>query len=172
MTLGGQKMKQSKPRLQIIRGLPGSGKTTLALRRYSHLMRLETDMFFYSRGAYRFTMERNHDAVEWFKEEVRRLCATGMDFVVTGVFAAHTERLDFVIAAGLARRYDVYIKTLTSQHKGVHAVPEEHFKAMKAAFVPHAELCEKYAEYPHVHFGLMPTKYPLEHLKRRNRKTT
>lgn len=165
-------MKIRHPRIQIIRGLPGSGKTTLALRRYSHLMRLETDMYFYSRGAYRFTMERNKKAVDWFKVAVAQLTITNMDFVVTGVFAAHTERLDYVIQAAMAMGYDVYVKTMKSQYKGVHGVPAKHFNAMKEAFVSEKVLKAEYAGYNQVHFGLMPTRYPLEHLKRRNRKTT
>ena len=91
-------MEKSRPRMQIIRGLPGSGKTTLALKRYSHLLRLETDMFFYSQGAYRFSKCRNERAVRWFLDEIEMLCMNKVDFVATGVFAAHTERLAETIA--------------------------------------------------------------------------
>ena len=165
-------MKQNRPRLQIIRGLPGSGKTTLALKMYPHLLRLETDMFFYSKGAYRFTMERNRTAVDWFREEVMRLCGYDIDFVVTGVFAAHTERLEFVIEMALIAGYDVYIKTLTTQFKGIHAVPEEHFNAMKATFLPEKELKKMYPrkDFPQIHFGLMDKGMELAHLKKLRRK--
>ena len=159
-------MKQNRPRLQIIRGLPGSGKTTLAINRYPFLLRLETDMYFYSRGAYRFSMNRNINAVSWFMESVWKMCESKSDFVVTGVFAAHTERLNHTIETALSEGYDVYIKTLTTQYKGIHAVPEEHFNSMKASFVSDRKLREIYKRYQRVHFGLMPTDYPLAHLKK------
>lgn len=160
-------MQQIRPRLQIIRGLPGSGKTTLALKRYSHLMRIETDMFFYRQGAYRFTLENNRNAVKWFNLAISRLCSTGMDFVATGVFAAHTERLAHAINCGIAYGYDVYVKTLTNRYKGIHAVPEEHYNAMKEAFMSERALKRMYPheDFPRVHFGLMSKGMALAHLK-------
>lgn len=66
--------KSNRPRLQVIRGLPGSGKTTLALKRYPHLLRLESDFFFYTRGAYRFSLPRNKKAVDWLFNAVKMFC--------------------------------------------------------------------------------------------------
>lgn len=165
-------MQQNRPRLQIIRGLPGSGKTTLALKRYPHLLRLETDMFFYSKGAYRFTLLRNELAVDWFMKEIDILCMGNVDFVATGVFAAHTERLQETIARALKYKYNVYIKTLTTQFKGIHAVPKEHFDAMKANFLPEKELKKIYPseKYPQIHFGLMGKGMELVHVKKLRRK--
>ena len=158
--------KKQRPRLQIIRGLPGSGKTTLALKRYPQLMRIETDMFFNRQGAYRFTMENNRNACEWFQEEVESMCHAGLDFVVTGVLAAHTERLYEVIETAYLYGYDIYIKTLTSQYKTIHGVPKKHFEGMRKAFTAEKELKKKYGGNKSIHFGLMPTKYPLAHLKK------
>lgn len=146
---------ERKPRLQIIRGLPGSGKTSLALDRYSHLMRIETDMFFTRRGKYVFTLELNKNAVKWFNKTVRDIAKTGMDFVVTGVFAAHTERLANTISTGLDCGYDVYIKTLTKNYGNIHDVPEEHLKAMRNVFVSERKLRQIYKS-KEIHFGLMP----------------
>jgi predicted ABC-type ATPase len=147
--------KLAKPRLQIIRGLPGSGKTTLALDRYSHLMRIETDMFFMRDGKYTFTLDLNKKAVKWFNKTVRDMAKTGMDFVVTGVFAAHTERLATTIAAGLDNGYEVYIKTLARDYGNIHNVPQDHLKAMKDSFVSDRKLKKVY-EAKEIHFGLMP----------------
>ena len=162
--------KEIRPRLQIIRGLPGSGKTTLALKRYPHLLRLETDMFFYSQGAYRFSKCRNERAVRWFLDEIEILCMNKVDFVATGVFAAHTERLAETIARAVKWHYDIYIKTLTTQFKGIHAVPEEHFQAMKSAFLPNKELRIIYKDVPNVHFGMMSDGMELAHLKKGKKK--
>lgn len=165
-------MTRSRPRLQIIRGLPGSGKATLALKRYPHLLRLETDMFFYSKGAYRFSMKRNKAAVLWFLSEIELLCRGKVDFVATGVFAAHTERLKETISRALNLGYDVYIKTLTTQYKGIHAVPKEHFDAMKASFVPEDDLCKVYKHIKRVHFGLMDKGMTLAHLEKQEKEKT
>ncbi|MBO6031758.1 MAG: hypothetical protein J6Q22_09815 [Prevotella sp.] len=167
-------MEKNRPRMQIIRGLPGSGKTTLALKRYSHLMRLETDMYFYRNGSYRFTLKNNKAAVKWFERMVGEACSNGVDFVVTGVFSAHTERLKTVINLGLAYGYDVYIKTLTSRYKGIHEVPKKHYDAMKHSFVDDRELKKQYSSpvFRGVHFGLMDKGMSLEHLKKTNKKET
>jgi predicted ABC-type ATPase len=153
--------KSNRPRLQIIRGLPGSGKTTLALERYPHLLRLETDMYFSRHGEYIFTRELNKKAVAWFENAVFDFAYEKFDFVLTGVFAAHTERLEYCIRQALDFGYDVYIKTLTANHGNVHNVPKAHLDAMKAAFVSESELKKKYRRNTHVHFGLMPRKLNL-----------
>lgn len=146
------------PRVQIIRGLPGSGKTTLAKQRFSHLMRIETDMFFSRCGRYVFTKELNRKAVKWFNKTVRECCAAGMDFVVTGVFSAHTERLWTTVKTALDAGYEVYIKTLNADYGNIHNVPHEHLDAMRAAFVSDRQLRREYAGNNHVHFGLMPLR--------------
>lgn len=145
----------SRPRLQIIRGLPGSGKSTLAIREYPSLLRLETDMYFSRGGEYVFTLDLNKKAVKWFNKTVCNIAKTGMDFVLTGVFAAHTERLTKVVEAGIENGYDVYIKTLTDSFGNIHNVCKEHLDAMRRDFMPEREL-KKLFPMKEVHFGLMP----------------
>lgn len=145
----------NNPRLQIIRGLPGSGKTTLAARLYPHIMRIETDMFFTRGGEYRFTLERNAEVVELFCAAVRSFCEARMDLVLTGVFAAHTERLGRVVVWAKAFGYDVFIQTLTDNFGNTHGVPPEHLEAMRKNFVSDEELREIYGT--DVVFGLMST---------------
>ena len=148
-----------KPRIQIIRGLPGSGKTTLAVNHYPHLMRVETDMFFTTGGEYIFTLERNRRAVQWFLITVADLCRQGMDFVVTGVFAAHTERLDKVVETALAHGYSVFIQTQTADYGNIHGVPQAHLDAMRRDFASDEELAKRYGTK--VIFGLMSEKLKL-----------
>lgn len=160
--------KTQRPRLQIIRGLPGSGKTTLAMSKWPQLMRLETDMYFYREKEYRFTLDLNLAAVEWFSAMVEDFCRCGFDFVTTGVYAAHTERLTRVVDIALANGYEVYIKTLSADYGSVHRVPKHDLDSMKRAFVPEKELKKLYKGNKQVHFGLMPTKYTLAHLRKKH----
>ena len=144
-----------RPKLFIIRGLPGSGKTTKALHYFPHLMRVETDMYFSRNDKYIFTKELNERAVKWFHKSVREFAKTGMDFVVTGVFAAHTERLAKTVKAGLDYGYDVFIETLTADFGNIHKVPKAHLQSMREAFVSEGELRKIYKGNRRVHFGLI-----------------
>lgn len=145
------------PKMQIIRGLPGSGKTTLAVKRYSHLLRIETDMFFQRESKYIYTEDLNKKAVEWFYHMVESACKGKIDFVVTGVFAAHTERLERVVSTALRNGYEVYLHTQTAQYKGTHNVPQGTFESMKRHFISEQELKSIYSkvDFPNIEFGLM-----------------
>lgn len=146
----------NRPMLQIIRGMPGSGKTTLAVKRYPHLLHFESDMYFTRAGRYKFTKKRNAEAVDWFLTNVSNVANFDkIDFVITGVFAAHTERLQHCIDQALLNGYEVYIKTLKNDFGNIHNVPKAHLDAMRAAFVSDRELKEKYKGCKRIHFGLM-----------------
>lgn len=152
-----------RPRLQIIRGLPGTGKTTLAIKRYSHLMRVEADMFYARRGQYRFSDVLSRTATAWYNRTVTDFCAEGFDFVVTGVFGTMYGRLEKTIQIATCWDYDIFIKTRTRRFKSVHAVPEEVLNDMAAAFLLDEELKYFLRENPNerVHFGLMSSALPI-----------
>lgn len=148
-----------KPRLQIIRGLPGSGKSTLAARRWPRLLKLESDFYFERGGEYKYTDERNVEACRWLLIESSRILELGIDFVVCGVFSAHTENLDKFVEFALESGYEVWIETAGGNYQNVHGVKAEDLTAMKAAFKSHAEIVAQYRETPGVKFGVMPTRY-------------
>lgn len=162
----------NSPRLQIIRGMPGSGKTTLAIAKYPSLMRLETDMCFTRGAEYIFSKVRNRSAVKWFNCLFFNCCHEKMDFVVTGVFAAHTESLELCIDSARMFGYEVYIKTLSPKFKNIHNVASKDYEAMKETFVPEKQLRDLYKNDKHIHFGLMPSKIKIRKPQCQAGKTT
>ena len=148
--------------MQIIRGLPGAGKTTLALKEYPDIFRIEADMFFTRGGKYYFMTELVGESTKWFYDTIRLAVSSGVDIVLTGVFPGHsTSRLPNVIAMALENDYEVYIKTLLTDYGNTHGVPEKQLGMMKKAFVPEEVLSSIYAEHRQVHFGLMPRTEPI-----------
>ena len=151
------------PRLQIIRGLPGSGKSTCARMRYPDLCHFETDQFCRRNGAYRWGVARDVDAHSWLDEMVVRCLGFGFDFVVCGVFptAGHLGRL---VRRGLYSGYDVWISTLepNPNYSSIHAVRPADFAKMEKAFVPDSLLEDEFHEMEstvnngcRVYFGCM-----------------
>ena len=76
--------------LTILRGLPGSGKTTLgeALCARTGAVLVEADQFFISpHGLYEFDRRRIRDAHAWCESRVRELLDKGRDVVVANTFS-------------------------------------------------------------------------------------
>lgn len=150
-----------KPRLQIIRGLPGSGKSTRAAK-WPHLLRLEADYYFQRGGQYAFGDARNKSAEWWLMGQISQTCQLGIDFVVCGVFAGGTtESLDVVVRMALESGYEVWIETMEADFGNVHGVRAEDYERMADGFVLAEELWCEYADQPDVHFGAMPSEFEI-----------
>lgn len=78
--------------LVVIRGLPGSGKTTmagvLALVGYAHF---EADMFFMREGRYAYDSTRVRDAHAWCQSMTRKALGEGRRTVVSNTFTRVSE---------------------------------------------------------------------------------
>lgn len=154
-----------KPRLQIIRGLPGSGKSTRAAK-WPHLLRLEVDYYFHRAGRYEFGAERNKSAEWWLTGQISQICRLGIDFVVCGVFSGGTtENLDVVVRMARESGYEIWIKTMEADFGNVHGVRAEDYERMADGFMLAEELRCMYADRPDVHFGEMPTGFDVAPMK-------
>lgn len=73
--------------LVLVRGLPGSGKSTIAQQMgkqgYIHV---EADMYFLVKGRYVFNPIKNGDAHKWCQKEVRVALKLGRRVVVSNTF--------------------------------------------------------------------------------------
>ena len=112
--------------LILIRGLPGSCKSTLA--KTFDCFHIEADMFFVRNGEYKwFHTGKNH---EWCLEMVENCIVIGMDIVISNTFTQIWEMQKYL---GLAEEYNYNIRVISCQNefKNKHSVPEETLKKMK-----------------------------------------
>lgn len=120
-------------RLVIVRGLPGSGKSTFAEHEFKGVFRLENDMFHVQDGAYRFSQGRQKDAVAWCLNMCDAALRSGMDVVVSNTF---TKRKYVAAYRRLAERagagFDVY--RMAGRFENVHAVPGDVLENMEKGF--------------------------------------
>lgn len=126
------------PRLVLIRGLPGTGKTTLAhgylAKGYRHL---EADQFFMQSGQYRFHKERLPEAHEWCLDQTRRALEDGGYVCVANVFAAVADVKQYT---ELGVGYEIVEATYTGRSK--HKVHAATLRAMRRRWVPTPRMVE------------------------------
>lgn len=148
--------------IQIIRGLPGSGKSTIA--RNFDCLHLELDMFCVRGRKYGWSKEKDriaHNLLDWALRDFMR---EGIDLVVAGVFATAGGTLERIVCYAHEFGYEVYIKTLPKLYKDVHGCSQEDLDRFAAAFqrdavvqstlyLKHANLTDWLTD--HVHYGLM-----------------
>lgn len=133
-----EQQASSSPRLVLIRGLPGSGKSTKAKayleEGYEHF---EADMFFIHDGCYMFDQERLNEAHDWCLSQTREALARGSHVVVANVFATKED-----LAPYTSLGFDFEILEAKGRSKSVHGVPIELMEAMRARWIPTAKLIE------------------------------
>jgi len=116
--------------LTLIRGIPGSGKSTYALRHYPGRLIVEADMLTMQGGRYRFDVDKLPERRQAALSIVSEALSIEADVVVTGTLATKAE-LDKYI--DLARMYDSSHEVVVCEGKfqSVHAVPLQVIASMK-----------------------------------------
>ena len=125
--------------LFLLRGLPGSGKTTLAemLMRDCDYPHNEADMYFVdTTGYYNFNPAEIHKAHMWCKDHTEfDMMAGRSPVVVANTFTMDWEMEDYYKLAE-TYGYRVHSIVVENRHGGVneHGVPEEKIQQMRNRF--------------------------------------
>lgn len=117
----------------LIRGLPGSGKSTIAKNLIGWYMHIETDQYWMENGEYKFDMSRIKEAHAWCLNETRDLIVKGFNPVVSNTFTTAFEMLPYF---DLAKEFNIRPQVLLAQGQfgNIHNVPDEVLSKMAARF--------------------------------------
>jgi Predicted kinase len=116
--------------LYLIRGLPGSGKSTFA-KKIAEVI-CEADMFFEKDGAYAYDREKLPEAHAWCKEKVKEAMISGLNpIAVANTFVKRWEMDDYLNLAN-KNYYQVTEVTMSGPvRKNEHKVPDETIVRMR-----------------------------------------
>lgn len=120
------------PTLTIIRGLPGSGKTTLAKTLQDTLggFHIEADIYFMRDGEYRFDPTKMREAHDWCQRGVKMFLENGYDCIVSNTFTQHWEMAPY-LAMAKEHGYTVNVIVCKGEWQNVHGVPEAAIERMR-----------------------------------------
>ena len=112
--------------LILIRGLPGSGKSTMARFKYPNHIHLESDDYFInSDGDYCFDGSLIKEAHAWCFNTAKILTRQGHNIVVSNTFTQKWE-----IQKYLELRVTKRVVVATGSYGSIHNVPEDVIKKM------------------------------------------
>jgi predicted kinase len=129
--------------LFLVRGLPGSGKSTFATHIWNEYAVCEADKFFYDKeGNYNFNPSKLKDAHAWCKNEVETRMKDHQinqqyypEIAVSNTFTQEWEMKDYY---ELAEKYGYKVVSLIVENrhggKNVHGVPDDKLEIMKNRF--------------------------------------
>jgi hypothetical protein len=124
--LKGEHMQQ----LVLVRGLPGSGKTTLAkgMVGFKHF---EADQYFTSdEGEFLFDPKEIRNAHQWCQESTVEALVQGFDVVVSNTF---TQLWEMEFYKEYAKEYGIHLAVITAKGEfpNTHGVPTEKIQQMQ-----------------------------------------
>jgi len=126
--------------LIILRGLPGSGKTTLAevlSEGGTYPVFSVDDYFTDENGHYEFRFQENHLAYKQCEEGVRTAMQQGAPKIILhNTFTIEWEMEPYFKLAS-EHDYRLHVLTVENRHgsANVHDIPEEHIERMRAKYV-------------------------------------
>lgn len=129
--------KDTTPHLVLMRGVPGSGKSTRAARLkeekgYEHF---EADMFFTKNGKYAFDINMLPVAHDWCLIKTREALNAGRSVVVANVFETPDDVRPYVLLG-----YPWEIIDATGRWPSSHGVHPEEIKEMRASWRPKEQI--------------------------------
>lgn len=124
---------KKKHKLVIVRGLPGSGKSTYAKNNYPDTFRVESDMYHVRNGVYTFDTHAYNKREHWVKNTIRMALCGGMD-VVTSCVYGHAKKIQALKELADEFNADLEVIRLTADYGNVHNVPESVLKDMREHF--------------------------------------
>ena len=121
-----------KPTLHIIRGLPGSGKSTYALQELPKSLHFEADRFFTNeKSEYNFNARLLSVAHSWCHANVVRALINGHNAAVSNTFTKLWEIQKYI---DLIHEYDldidIKIVEMKTQYQNIHNVPQDKLDLM------------------------------------------
>lgn len=122
-----------QPILRIVRGLPGSGKSTYA-RKFGGIL-IESDMALYTGDQYIWTPERLDKAINWVRAMFQINVQYGNDINLVGVFTREKNfrhHIEFAEKNG----YKVEVIRCTADYGNIHNVPQESLDRMARTLEP------------------------------------
>lgn len=123
--------------LILLRGIPGSGKSTVAKLFGPDACHYEADMFFIDhRNVYQFDTSKLKDAHNWCRHKTMDAMKAGHPVViVSNTFTQEWEmKAYYLLAEELG--YKVFSLVVENRHGGIniHGVPEDKLKSMRDRF--------------------------------------
>ena len=129
--------------LVLLRGLPGSGKSSFAKHMWSDFVICEADQFFYdSEGNCNFDPSKLRDAHKYCRDRVETFMSDNEknpqfypEIVVSNTFTREWEMDEYF---KLAKKYDYQVVSLIVENrhgnKNVHGVPDSKIEEMRNRF--------------------------------------
>lgn len=118
-----------RPLLILIRGLPGSGKSTIAKKAFGDFIHYEADMFFMKDGEYKWEPSNIKDAHTWCYQATKKALLAGKDVVVANTFVKREHIQPY---RDLAKECDTFFAIIEASGKfqNVHNVPQAAIERM------------------------------------------
>lgn len=116
----------------LVRGLPGSGKSTFAKSHFNCLI-LENDMWHEIDGKYQWNAKSMKDAIHWVMSTTEFMLSHGRDVCICNTFVKSA----FVeIYRKIAEKHDAEFIVYRCSHDygNIHDVPKHVFESMKSGF--------------------------------------
>ena len=127
----------SKQQLILVRGLPGSGKSTIAKnieKDSGDWIHLETDMFWYDPdGNYNFDYTRLKESHQWCQNATKTYLEDYFNVVVSNTFTTKKEMIPYF---EIAKQFNIIpnIIIATGNFGNIHNVPVDAYQRMKDRF--------------------------------------